>query len=71
MDFLKGKRTYIAAAGLLVTAFVQWQAKDVVGAAQSLMAALAAFGLRQALETQPAQPAAPQPPQNPPTTPVI
>jgi hypothetical protein len=66
-----GKKTYLAAAGLVVTAIVQFSAKDYVGAAQSVFAALSAFGLRAALEARlgiklpdvavtPPAPAAPQ-----------
>lgn len=69
MDYLKGKRTYIAAAGLLLVAFAQYSAGDLLSAGQSVMAALAAFGLRQAIDGLPRPPQ--QPPQNPPTTPVV
>ena len=59
LSFLSGKKTYLAAIGLAITAVVQFRAGDVLGAAQSAMAALAAFGLRSALT--PAQPPAPRP----------
>lgn len=58
MNFLAGYRTYIAAAGLLGLALYQLSQGDATTAFQSLMAALAAFGLRAAL-SQPTPPAAP------------
>lgn len=45
---LKGKKTYLAAAGLVVVALVKYQAGDVVGAGESVAAALGLFGLRTA-----------------------
>lgn len=56
----KGYRTYIAAAGLLAMAYVQYKGGDLNGASQSLLGALAVFGLRQAIDQKP------QTPQNPP-----
>ncbi len=44
-----GWRTYLAAAGLLGYALYQASTGDYAAAWQSLMAALAAFGLRQAI----------------------
>lgn len=71
LEPLKGYRTYAAAAALAVTAVVQFRAGDVMGAAQSALGALAAFGLRSALtDLLPKPPAAhlptvaaPQPPE--------
>lgn len=70
MDLTKigaGYRTYAAAIGLAVLAVVQFRAGDLTGAAQSGMAALAAFGLRSKLgdvlaETLKRLPAAPSVP---------
>lgn len=52
LAWLQGKKTYIAAAGLLVTAVLQFTDGNISGAIQSIMGALAAFGLRQALAAQ-------------------
>lgn len=51
-DFLKGYKTYIAAVGLLGLAVYQASQADYFGAVQSLMGALAAFGLRSAISEQ-------------------
>lgn len=70
---IKGYKTYAAALALVVTAVVQFRAGDLMGAAQSAGAALAAFGLRSALAEAllkllpvpapvPAKPESPQPP---------
>jgi hypothetical protein len=50
LKFLEGKKTYLAACGLLVVAYFQYKEGKVDQAIQSLMAALAAFGLRQAID---------------------
>lgn len=49
MNIINGYKTYIAAAGLLGLALYQFSAGDIPSAIQSIMAALAAFGLRQAI----------------------
>lgn len=49
MDMLKGYKTNLAAIGLLCLAFYQFSQGSVDLAFQSLMAALAAFGIRQAI----------------------
>lgn len=51
LDFAKGFRTYIAAAGLLGLALYQFSEGQYEVAAQSFLAALAAFGLREAIKT--------------------
>lgn len=51
LDFAKGFRTYIAAAGLLGLALYQFSEGQYEVAAQSFLAALAAFGLRKAIKT--------------------
>lgn len=48
-SILDGYKTYIAAAGLLGLAIYQFSTAQYVPAYQSLMAALAAFGLRAAV----------------------
>ncbi len=50
MDVLPGWKTYLAAAGLLGLALYQVTQNDFVNAFQSFMAALAAFGLKMAIE---------------------
>jgi hypothetical protein len=50
MDFLAGWKTLVAAAGLVGLAVYQYSQNDYTGAWQSLMAALAAFGLRMAID---------------------
>lgn len=62
---LPGKKTYLAAAGLVVMAALQFKAGDLVGASQSVLAALAAFGLRSALASAPQPPAPPAPAEAP------
>lgn len=55
MDLTKlfsGRKTYLAALGFAVVAVTQFSAKDYVGAAQSALAALSAFGLRAAIEAR-------------------
>lgn len=52
MDFLQGYKTYLAAIGLFGLAAYQFSQGQVELAIQSLMAALAAFGLRKAVERQ-------------------
>lgn len=52
MDVLPGWKTYLAAAGLLGLALYQFSEGNAAGAWQSIMAALAAFGLRQAVARQ-------------------
>ena len=49
MDALKGYKTNLAAIGLLALAFYQFSQGSVDSAFESLMGALAAFGLRQAI----------------------
>lgn len=49
MDILPGWKTYIAAAGLVGLAVYQFSEGDIAAAWQSLMAGLAAFGLRVAV----------------------
>ena len=49
----KGYKTYIAALGLLGLAIYQASTNDYTEAFQSLMAALAAAGLRSAIATTP------------------
>lgn len=49
MDMLKGYKTNLAAIGLLCLAFYEFSEGRIDMAMQSLMAALAAFGLRQAI----------------------
>lgn len=49
MEMLNGYKTYLAAAGLLGLALYQFSQGSMDTALQSLMAALAAFGLRQAI----------------------
>lgn len=51
LDFAKGFRTYIAAAGLLGLAVYQFSEGQYEVAAQSFLAAMAAFGLREAIKT--------------------
>ena len=63
MEWLKGKRTYIAAGGLALLGFAKFVGGDQVGALQDFLGALAVFGLRQALDTPMSPP--PAPPQNP------
>jgi len=50
MDFLPGFKTNLAALGLAGLALYQFSIGDYPAAVQSLMAALAAFGLRQAIQ---------------------
>ncbi len=52
LTVLSGFRTYLAAAGLLGYSLYQLSNADYPGAWTSLMAALAAFGLRQAIAKQ-------------------
>jgi hypothetical protein len=49
MEMLNGYKTYLAVAGLLGLALHQFSQGSVDLAFQSLMGALAAFGLRQAI----------------------
>lgn len=49
MDALKGYKTNLAALGLLALAFYEFTQGHMDVAMQSLMGALAAFGLRQAI----------------------
>ena len=49
MTFLQGYKTYVAAAGFIGLAVYQWSNGDLTGAWQSVLAALTAFGLRQAI----------------------
>jgi hypothetical protein len=49
MDILAGWKTNLAAAGLLGLSLYQFSQADLAGAWQSLMAALAAFGLKMAI----------------------
>ena len=49
MELLSGYKTYLAAAGLLGLALYQFSQGQVEAAIQSFLGALAAFGLRQAL----------------------
>jgi hypothetical protein len=49
MDVLAGWKTYLAAAGLVGLALYQASTGDMTTAWQSLMAGLAAFGLRAAV----------------------
>jgi len=52
MDILTGYKTFFAAAGLVGLALYQASTHDFASAWQSLMAALAAFGLKMAVERQ-------------------
>jgi len=47
--FLEGKKTYIAAIGLLGLALYQVTIADYAPAIETFMAALAAFGIRHAM----------------------
>jgi len=49
---LQGRRTYIAAAGLLGLALYQLSQGDTAAALQSFLAGLAAFGLRSAISNK-------------------
>lgn len=49
MNLINGYKTYLAAAGLLGLALYQFSQGQVEAAIQSFLAALAAFGIRQAL----------------------
>lgn len=49
MDILSGYKTYVAAAGLVGLAVYQFSQGHYPDAFQSLMAALAAFGIRSAM----------------------
>lgn len=49
MNLLTGYKTYLAAAGLLGLAVYQFSQGQVELAMQSLLGAMAAFGLRQAM----------------------
>lgn len=49
MNFLNGFKTYLAAAGMLGLALFQFSTGDYATAWQSMMGALAAFGLRVAI----------------------
>ncbi len=51
LGLFSGFRTYIAAAGLVGLAVYQFSQGDTAGALQNVLAALAAFGLRQAVAT--------------------
>lgn len=48
-SILKGRKTYAAALGLLAMAAFQYYTGDLVGAGQSVLGALTAFGLRSAV----------------------
>lgn len=50
MNLLNGYKTYLAAAGLLGLALHQFSQGQVEMAIQSLLAGLAAFGIRNALK---------------------
>lgn len=50
MDIFPGWKTYIAAAGLFGLAVYQFSQGELGAAWQSLMAAIAAFGLRMAMD---------------------
>lgn len=56
MNILTGYKTYLAAAGLLGLALYQFSQGQVELAIQSLLGAMAAFGLRQALNAPQAKP---------------
>jgi hypothetical protein len=59
---LDGYKTYLAAAGLLGLAVYQFSQGQVEAALQSLLAAAAAFGLRQAVQkVAPPNPGSPDP----------
>lgn len=62
LNWLQGYRTYIAAIGLLITAVLQGIDQKYVEALQSLMAALAAFGIKRSLVAQDARDGPPVPP---------
>lgn len=49
-SFLDGYKTYVAAAGMFGLALFQFSTGDYGGAWQSLMAALAAVGVRHAVQ---------------------
>jgi hypothetical protein len=48
-NFLDGYKTYVAAAGLIGLALFQFSSGDYPAAWQSMMAGLAAFGLKHAV----------------------
>lgn len=54
-SFLDGWKTYLAALGLVGLAVYQFSQGQVELALQSFMAALAAFGLRQAIDRNPTE----------------
>ncbi len=64
LELGKGYRTYAAAVGLLLLAYYQYSGGDTAAALQSVLAALATFGLRSAL-ARPQLPTPPGPPQPP------
>jgi hypothetical protein len=51
-----GVKTYAAAAGLVILAGWQFYAGNAPGAVQSVLAALAAAGIRHAIDREPFQP---------------
>jgi hypothetical protein len=51
-DVLAGSKSYIAAIGLIGLAIYQLTQKDYVAGIQSIMAAIAAFGIRNAVGRQ-------------------
>lgn len=59
LNKLAGYKTYLAAAGFVLVGLSQYTAGDYTGAYQSFAAALAAAGLRHALDRPAAPPAAP------------
>jgi hypothetical protein len=50
LDSLKGYKTYVAAVGLIGLSVYQFSNNDFPNAYQSLMAGLAAFGIRSAIK---------------------
>lgn len=55
LDVLVGNKSYIAAIGLIGLAIYQATQKDYISAIQSVMAAIAAFGIRNAIGRQEVQ----------------
>jgi hypothetical protein len=59
LDILQGYKTYIAAVGLLALGVYQLTGGDLPTGIHSILAGLAAFGLRSALARPTAPPATP------------
>src|ERR1700730_2091913 len=73
LNFVDGKKTYLSGAGLLGLAVYQATQKEYITAWASLMAALAAFGVRHALAKVQGQSSAPKENSNggPPVLPLV